>query len=98
MTSRAASAFSSRTVTLWWRPVVTNRQAEFIGLACRLAKERKIAHLARTSALHVFLHAGVSDDEFSVIQDIVADKLIEEIRDLSAEFRRFLVQLFQGIS
>ena len=47
--------------------------------------------------MHLFLHAGVSDDEFSLIQDIVADKLVEKIRDLSAEFRRFLVQLLQRI-
>src|SRR5216683_1281274 len=37
-------------------PVVANGQAEFVGLAGRLAVQRKIANLSRTTALHLFSH------------------------------------------
>src|SRR5271154_3997935 len=79
-------------------PVITNGQAEFVRLAGRLAVQRKIANLSRTTPLHLFFHPRVSNDKLSVVQDIVTDQPINELGDLSAKFLRLLVELLQRIS
>lgn len=48
-----------------------------------------------TSALHFLFHPGMSNDELSVIQDVVTNKIVEEFRYLIAKLRRFLVEVFQ---
>jgi len=37
----------------------------------------------------------MSNDELSVIQDVVTNKIVEEFRYLIAKLRRFLVEVFQ---
>src|SRR5271155_3897452 len=79
-------------------PVVTNGQTEFVRLAGRLAVQRKIANLSRTTPLHLFFHPRVSNDKLSVVQNIVTDQRINELGDLSAKFLRLLIELLQRIS
>jgi hypothetical protein len=74
-------------------PVARNGLAEFVVFACRFSVHSKVANLARTTPLHLSVHTGVSHDELSVIQYIVADEPVEKLRDLPATFQRFFVEL-----
>src|SRR5205823_6331516 len=49
------------------------------------AVEGKLAHPARTAPLHLLLHPRMRDDQFPVIEDVVADETIEKVRDLFPE-------------
>src|ERR1700693_4589968 len=78
-------------------PVVSNGQSKLVRLPRRFSVESKVAHLTRTASLHLFFHASVGDDQLSVIQDVVADELVEEFADLGAKLWGLLVELFQRI-
>src|SRR5262245_34455853 len=60
-------------------PVVTNWQTIFVGFARRFPVECEITDLARATSLHFFFHAGVSDDELSIIENIMTYQIVEEL-------------------
>ena len=67
------------------RPIISHWQAKFIGFAGRFAEQRKIAHRPGTTALHGLLHARVGNHQLAVVQDVVADQLVDEFRGDAAE-------------
>ena len=79
------------------RPVVADRQAEFVGFARRLPIKSEFSHFAGAATLHRFLHASVGHHELAVIEDIVADEVVEELRGFDAELVRLAAQLFDRL-
>ena len=64
--------------SVFGRPVVPHRKAKLIGFAGRFAIEGKFPYLTRATPLHFSLHPGVSDDEFAVVENIVANEAVNE--------------------
>ena len=79
------------------RPVVANGQAKLIRLSRRLAEEGELSHCSRPATVHGLLQASVGNDQLAIVEDIVADKAIEELGDFDAELIRLLAELFHRL-
>jgi hypothetical protein len=64
---------------------VAHWQAKFVGLPCRFPIQSKITHPARTAPLHLFFHAGMGNDEFAIVKNVMTDELVQEFRKLVAD-------------
>ena len=71
------------------RPVVANREPEFIRFSCGLTEESERTNSSRTAPLHLFLHSRVGYDQLALIKDVMTNETIEEISNLALEFRWF---------
>ena len=77
-------------------PVISDLKTKLIHFAGSLSEQCKVADFAGTAALHLFLHARMSNNETAAIENIVADQGIEKFRHLVAKFRRLFIELFQS--
>jgi hypothetical protein len=74
-------------------PVVADGQAERVGLAGRLAVQRELADPLARAADVPLLHPRVRDDEPPVVEDVVADELVDEVGDGRTDAGRRLLEL-----
>ena len=73
------SIHNRRRAAILGGPVVAHRQTKLVRLASRFSEQRKLAHRARTAALHRLFHARVGNDEFAIIKQVMAHKFMNEI-------------------
>ena len=78
-------------------PSCSDRQTELIGFTGGLAEERKLAHLAGASALHRLFHSRVRDDQFAIVENVVADQAIEKFGHSARNSGGSLCQLLQRL-
>src|SRR5690348_2681210 len=77
-------------------PVVTDGETKLVDFARGFPEEREIAHGGGPATLHLFLHAGVGDNEAASIENVVADERVKKPDDLLAKFRRLLFELLES--
>ena len=63
-------------------------EAELVDLAGGLAVHAEAAHRARRAPLHLLLETGMSDDQPTVVEHVMADQRIEPFAHRPGEFRR----------
>src|SRR5580704_1823936 len=73
-------------------PVVAYGKAEFIRFAGSLAVECEFSHFARPATLHICAQAGVCDDEFPIIEPVVAYEPVDELARGRDEVRPFAIR------
>src|SRR5688500_8085986 len=73
-----------RAATVVPRPIEPRGQAILVPLAGGLAVEAELPDLSRSPALHLFLQARMRDDQFAVVENIVAYLPVEEVDEIAA--------------
>ena len=83
------------TSAIFRRPVVTNGEAKFVGFAGGFAVQSEFADACRRAADVPFLHPRVCDNQTAVVQNVMANQFVDELRNISAKLRVFGFKLFQ---
>ena len=96
--NRRVSVHDHRAPAILGCPVVANGETKFVRLAGCLAEESKVSNSSRAAALHFLLHAGVCDDQLAIVEHIVADEIVNEVRHLRAKLRRLRVKLRERLA